>query len=258
MEEFVKNIGCCGVLYLARGSDGGALKKFNSFRESYSRYGAGIDHDLYIIYKGFDCRRTLNFARNIFAEIPHREIFVNDHRFDLGAYADALGNVFNDTVFFLNTSSEILGEDWLKKVSVCFQQPGVGMVSCSGSFEAPAHPGKTNHPFPNPHLRSNAFMMSRDYYLRCVNDHPVESKLDAHLLEHGVCGISQRVLADGHELIVVGRNGRGYAVEHWAESGTFRQGEQKNLLVGDNQTRRYLDAAMPEKRLLHAMAWLGV
>lgn len=40
-------------------------------------------------------------------------------------------------------------------------------------------------------------------------------------------------------MIVVGKDGEGYDKKEWRKSRTFRQSEQENLLVADNQTRDY-------------------
>ena len=42
---------------------------------------------------------------------------------------------------------------------------------------------------------------------------------------------------------------------HWPASHTFWQGTQDNLLVADNQTDDYADAAPPVRRLLSQFAW---
>jgi hypothetical protein len=51
--------------------------------------------------------------------------------------------------------------------------------------------------------------------------------------------MTKQLLAAGLKVLVVGRDGRGYEVGEWAQSGTLWQGEQTNLLVSDNQTRDY-------------------
>ncbi|HEX8559483.1 MAG TPA: hypothetical protein VF668_15380, partial [Pyrinomonadaceae bacterium] len=55
--------------------------------------------------------------------------------------------------------------------------------------------------------------------------------------------------------LVVGRDGRGYEPAEWAESFTFRRGEQHNLLVSDNQTRYYEAADAATRRRLEESAW---
>jgi hypothetical protein len=93
----------------------------------------------------------------------------------------------------------------------------------------------------------------------------VRSKLDAFYFESGPCSMTRQVLVSGSEVLVVGRNGRGYSPKHWTTSDTFWQGTQSNLLVADNQTRSFSALPWPERhevvlrtwgRYLHDDQWL--
>jgi hypothetical protein len=243
------------VFYLARGADWDSAAKFRAFRESYCRWTAGLDHELHVIFKGFANAAALAPALKEFHAVRHRSIFVDDAGFDLGAYFKAAGQVEHDYVCFLNTASEICGPDWLLKLATALSQPNVGIVGCSVSYEAPPHPGQKNLPFPNPHVRSNAFMIRRNRFLALRPERPLVDKMDAHVFEHGVAGITRRIEAEGLKVLLVGKNGRSYEQEWWAWSGTFRQGAQENLLVTDNQTKSYDEAPIAEKRVLFRMAW---
>jgi hypothetical protein len=244
-----------GVFYLARGADENALEKFQAFQTSYRRWSAGVEHQLCVIFKGFANRAELIPAQDVFRGLAHRSIYVDDAGYDLGAYLAAAARVDHENVCFLNTASEILGSDWLLKLAINFAQPGVGMVGCTASYEAPQHPGRQNVPFPNPHLRSNAFMIRRDQFLAMRPDAPLTDKIDVHLFEHGKNGITRRMASQGRRTILVGRNGRGYEPAWWVGSQTFRQGTQANLLVADNQTKTYEKAPLVEKRVLFQMCW---
>jgi len=59
----------------------------------------------------------------------------------------------------------------------------------------------------------------------------------------------------GLGVVVVGRDGRGYEKERWAESETLWQGQQRNLLVSDNQTRQYAEADALGRAWLSRTAW---
>src|SRR6202042_3815101 len=54
---------------------------------------------------------------------------------------------------------------------------------------------------------------------------------------------------------VVGAERRGYDVREWPNSGTFRLGDQQNLLFGDNQTRSYDAFSMEERKALRMLTW---
>jgi hypothetical protein len=110
------------------------------------------------------------------------------------------------------------------------------------------------HPFPNPHVRSNAFMLRRETLLR-LRVGPIHTKMDALAFESGRRGLTRQVQAMGLEALVVGRDGTGYPREAWPRSGIFRMGEQENLLVADNRTDQYAQADPPTRAALRRAAW---
>ncbi|MES1180138.1 MAG: glycosyltransferase [Hyphomicrobium sp.] len=105
--------------------------------------------------------------------------------------------------------------------------------------------------FPNPHIRSNAFMLRRQDFIHA----PLEdgnTKIQAMKLESGFEGLSRRFLDAGQRLLVVGANGRAYDIPDWPQSECFRSNTQSNLLVSDNQTRQF-DKMSPSSRATHQM-----
>jgi len=58
-------------------------------------------------------------------------------------------------------------------------------------------------------------------------------------------------------VIVMGKDGKGYNKYEWNVSNTFWRGTQGNLLISDNQTRKF-DTASPEwRRKWELFAWGG-
>ena len=108
--------------------------------------------------------------------------------------------------------------------------------------------------FPNPHIRTNAFMLERRRLLDLRWPEPTR-KSQAYELESGNEGITRQIEALGLRAVVVGRDGRAYDRDGWRDSRTFRAGEQGNLLVEDNQTRHYDEAQGRLRRKLDQMAW---
>jgi hypothetical protein len=108
--------------------------------------------------------------------------------------------------------------------------------------------------FPNPHVRSNGFIVDRQW----LTDHFPTIEPDKHAafaFESGMHSISRTVQAEGRSLAIVDRSGRIYPVHEWEKSRTFRLGNQDGLLIADNQTRKF-DAYSPEERnVLAMMSW---
>ncbi len=104
-------------------------------------------------------------------------------------------------------------------------------------------------PFPNPHIRSNGFMVKRSRMLTFAPEE-IRTKLDACAFESGPQSLTSRVRSDGLEALVVGSDGKGYAVQDWWQSETFRLGNQENLLLSDNQSRQF-GAMAPGAKVTH-------
>ncbi len=109
--------------------------------------------------------------------------------------------------------------------------------------------------YPNPHIRTNAFMVDREQFL--LLKFPIfRKKEDAHRFESGRSSLTRQFVARGLQAVVVGRDGKAYPVDQWRTSGTFWSGDQTNLLVADNRTIEY-DESSPEMRFyLEHLAWI--
>ena len=109
-------------------------------------------------------------------------------------------------------------------------------------------------PFPNPHMRTNGFMIRRTRLLSS-KVRSMHSKMDANLFESGKEGLTTQLRRAGLATMVVGANGRGYDVEDWWRSDTFRLSGQADLLIADNHTRAF-GAMSAGARVAHErMTW---
>lgn len=266
------------LVYLARLASG--IASFQTFAESYRRHPAGIDHGLLVVYKGFTGSREEH--RSLLEGLPHQEIDVPDRGFDIGSYLEAGRQVDARYVCFLNSFSEILAPDWLATLFEHAVRPGVGVVGASGSWESFSttyeidsrrsdsgpvgwtrnawRAWKLNRyradylPAPNPHLRSNAFLIERARWLSLTAGR-LRSKHELWRFESGRTSMSRQLWAQGLDVLVVGRDGIAYGKDRWPESCTFRSCDQRNLLVADNRTRDYMGADDAQKRRLEELAW---
>ena len=243
------------VAYLARGADSNWLLSFERFINSYTRNDAGIEHSLYVIFKGFANNTDLKNGRALFNCIPHETIFLNDDTLDIGAYIEWANMIKEDLICVFNTGSEILAPNWLRKLAVNLEISNVGLVGATASYESLNELNGTFSLFPNSHIRTSAFMINRKLFLSMTEGLEISSKIDAYHFESGRKSLTRQVLAKGMEVLLVGRNGRGYSPKFWATSDTFRQGAQNNLLVADNQTRDYLALTWTQKRECIVKTW---
>jgi len=109
-------------------------------------------------------------------------------------------------------------------------------------------------PFPNPHLRSNAFVMRREFFNN-LGFQLGDSKMDCVRFESGLDGLPTRIAQRGLASVLVGADGQTYATEKWTESNGFRLGDQTNVMVTDNQVRAFSVAGKEERRQLTRLSW---
>ncbi|MGV2288747.1 hypothetical protein AAHK20_08515 [Trinickia sp. YCB016] len=107
--------------------------------------------------------------------------------------------------------------------------------------------------FPNPHVRSNGFILRRSDFLK-FSVQP--TKNSAYGFESGPNGLSQTLLKEGKRLVIVDRDGRCVEQENWPHAHCFRSGNQEKLLLADNQTRAY-DRLSQKEKVTHLMLSWG-
>lgn len=298
-----------GVVYLYRHAEG--ENPVRNFLDSYRHYQAGIEHDLYVIFKGFPDQTSLASARALFEDLPINPIMLDDTGYDIGAYIAAANTVSNRRLIFLNTFSQILAANWLSIFDHALSLSDAGIVGATGSWETyasdiegailevlnnikylpanirnrvtrggntagrdttwqrPKRPLKLYlfsplyylyylyecGRFPNPHVRTNAFMIERDRFLS-LRVSSFASKNDVYRFESGRRSMTRQIRTQGLRPLVVDRMGNAYDVTEWKMSLTFRVGAQVNLLVADNRTRDFEFATGEFRRILENQAWV--
>jgi hypothetical protein len=249
-------------VHLVRAANGAG--PFREFLDAYSRHDAGTEHALVLLFKGFRAEADADPYLALAKEHPARAIFVDDTGFDLTAYLSATRTLQGSLrCCYLNSYTRPLKDGWLSALVAPLSRPEVGLTGICGSYEsaytsAPFW-GKARRraafaPFPNPHLRSNGFVINRELLLD-LDCPPPGSKWAALAIEGGKRSLTRQVWERGLEVLVVGRDGVAYPPERWRESATFRSGGQRNLLLADNRTRQYETADPALRERLAQMAW---
>lgn len=230
------------------------------FLESYRRHAAGIDHRLSVIFNGFGRDLPTPFEAAL-SGIEFEPLHLSERHLDLAAYRAAAEAAAAPRLCFLNSHSELLAEGWLETLHRRLAAPKVGLVGATGSYEQSASSpvGRIVNRrrltrFPNPHIRTSSFMISRELMLD-LDWGEVRKKAAAWQLENGPQSITRQVWQRGLKALVVGKDGEAYPQERWYESRTFRSGDQENLLVADNRTREYEEADPVTRRWLAELAW---
>jgi hypothetical protein len=272
------------VIHLVRASNG--VAPVRQFLESIKAHPAGVEHDLLVVFKGFGEKDSKAPFHDALAELRYESVDVSDEGFDLSAYFKAAKGIEHEYVCFMNSYSQVMADDWLAKLYSHASKPGVGVAGATGSWASPASlklkPGEWFDqrpswlelpfrypplrtiveircrlffdPFPNAHIRTNAFMLKRALFLGLERG-SFGRKSDALRFESGKKGLTRQIVGQGLSLVVVGRDGTGYVPQDWARSRTFCQGNQENLLVADNRTQDYARGSDAFRKFWSEFAW---
>lgn len=290
------------VVHLVRRANG--LAPFERFLASYRSHPAGLDHDLVLLFKGFGFRRDTASYDRLLDGLPHRRLYVSDHGFDLRPYFVAVRRLEHRVLFFCNSFTRFLHDGWLHLMHRALQEPGVGLVGATGSWQSFTSANReradefeglpfgerarrrwqhiTSDPsprmvvqrfgawllgaiglwdparhfpaFPNAHVRTNAFLARRETLAR-VRFGPLFFKLSAFMVESGRHSVTRQIRAMGLRPVLVGRDGNAYEMGDWDRSDTFRQADQQNLMIADNQTDAYARADAAQRAFLARTAW---
>ena len=233
------------------------------FAASYLEHSADHDHRLVVVHKGRPDSQIAPKCREIATTLDADYLEVAPLGRDLDTYRQVAEQLRGDVVCLLNTSSEILAAGWLSALDGALSRPDTGLVGASGSFESalsaaprPLRPVlRGSFPrFPNPHIRTNGFMLATDLMLD-LGWPRGRGKRRVLALESGRNSITRQVQARGLRAVVVGRDRRIYESDEWQRSATFRSGGQTNLLIADNRTRQYAEACSAARAQLETFAW---
>ena len=236
------------VLYVARKVN--ARRFHRAFLESLIHHPAGADFQLLYVMKGYAPDEQDQVLESLRARLPCSVETVR--------YSDA---VSPSLIYFelgktrplllaLNSWSRILAPGWLHFYTEAFAaDPSCGVVGATGS-----HEGIPTAPFPNPALRTNAFMM-RGETMNKLDLGGLETRAGSLLFEAGPNSLTRQIQQLGLCALVVDRTGKLWPHSTWNQSETFRTGQQSGLLVADNRTAQYQHATLRRRRKLAALAW---
>jgi hypothetical protein len=260
------------------------IDPFKRFVSSYRQNSGGVAHRLLLIFNGFTSPSGLDEYYRQLEGLPFDSLVLPRAVFDIPAYYAAAESASETYVCFLNSYSVLLDEEWLAKLYGQVVEPGVGIVGATASYQSLYSSVKLSmHSidghytprriageawrrlilsryksyfglFPNPHLRTNAFMMKRELMLALKRGR-LRTKMDTIRFESGKQGLTRQLESMGLKALVIGRDGLAYEKERWFESETYRTGTQSNLLVSDNRTEEYRGADSSGRRLMTKITW---
>lgn len=257
---------------------------FLRFCESLDENTAALARPLVLACKGLSAEDV--YWVDSKTEIRDTQIFsVPDSNFDLGSYYKVVEQLDTDWVLFLNSNSVILSEDWLASyIAAANASPAPGIIGATASFasnrfrapmpssnlqevlEWPIRLAKKvyihttggyKYPaFPNPHVRTNAFLINVVLYQEFVENIGMpQTKSDTHLMESGNESLTRFIRRKGLDVRLAAKGKRSFALCDWRDSETYCSPASSGLLVSDNQTRLYEESSIKKKRILEFETW---
>ncbi len=259
-----------------------------SFIISYKQYCAGVEHDLVLLFNGIDKSGNylpfLNYAENITGK--KIKYLLLDKGQDIDAYYFAAQHIPNQQILFLNSFSRVLADNWLSFYVTGMDNNEKAIIgatsSCHSHYSNVFSTYKRNwehdksfgfnfrkyklflkaffywrfifKPYPNPHLRTSAFMTKKEDFMNAYPG-PLINKFNAYKFESGRKSLTNQLIKRGFKILVVGKDGKTYEPGEWKESKTFWISEQENLLISDNQTDLFASSSSIAKKELSMKAW---
>ena len=246
---------------------------FQNFVEKYNKFKSGIDHDLLICFKLLkneeillikNCIKTINYIEYI------DEFKSNDY--DLGSFNRVAKSYPSRLIFFLNGNSYPNCDDWLKKVFDNYEDNSIIGTSASNLsllstlrlkkiykiisyFFKLIKYRKIFNKFPNPHIRTNGFLIKSDDFINFMKNKNLCNKEDAWSIESGKLGLTNSFKSKGYHIYVVNSDGKKFEEVDWKLSLTFNYLSQNKFIISDNQIRKYLSINDDEKKLFQFKTW---
>lgn len=107
---------------------------FNAFLGSYECHRSDSEHELVLLYNGFDGAQSMDPFRERAADLRPRELVLEERCLDLAAYARAAYELEHERLCFVNSYSEITTPGWLALLEAALAEPGAGAAGASGSW----------------------------------------------------------------------------------------------------------------------------
>lgn len=221
------------VVYLAYLNEelGYDVGVFEQFVDSYKKFNAGVEHQLTILLKKSTPRYFVNIVKNKRFKV----LELPDEGLDIGAFMLAAKQLQGEYLFCIGSGVAILCDNWLKKFDDAFKSDAsIQLAGPMGTY-AQGHSGR----FPNPHIRTCAFMMKRDLFLDYVANHKFpETKEDTWEIEHCAGSLTNFVLSKGGQAVVVNNDGNVFSPAGWEKAQTYLTLDSK-AIMDDKWARRF-------------------
>ena len=244
-----------------------------TFLENYKNFKSGYPHELLICFKLFNKDR-LEIFRKLLININHTE-FIDENinnDFDLGSYSRVALKYPSRHIFFLNSYSYPICDNWLNIIIKNYVKNSI--LATSASYESFLSSIKLKklykifhylikliqykklfYPFPNPHIRTTGFLLYAKDFIDFYNNKKCQNKHDAWKLESGRDSLTNFFLKKKFPVKLINSDGNSFKIDNWINSNTYCYLEKSKLIISDKHTRKYEVLNNSEKKLYQKNVW---
>jgi len=244
-----------------------------SFIKNYKKYRSGYSHDLLVCYKLIDEKLITKLEKELLG-IKHIK-FIDTFKkndWDFGSYSRVAKKYLNHSIFFMNSHSYPIKNNWLKKIMLHYKEKTI--ISSSGSYESITNQIKFKKPynifsyikkrikakktfsrFPNPHLNTANFLIKGNDFYKYIKNKTFNNKYDTWKIESGFDSLTEYFKKKGYNLLVVNSEGKKFSENKWMYSETYHYKSQSKSLMSDKHSRKYLRYNKSKKLISQKAVW---
>lgn len=249
------------------------INSLKNFKNNYLKFDAGLDHDLVICFKLLESKQVQNIVKELTDIKFHNfEDSFNKNDFDFGSYKRVSEKYIDRDIFFLNSHSYPLCNNWLKLIM--FHKDDNNLIGTSASYESILESikikkkykffsyllnifkFKKNFPsFPNPHIRTSSFLIKSNIFLDFIYNKKINSKFDAWKIESGNDSLTNFFKKKGLSVYIVNSEGKKFIEKDWMSSETYCYSRQLKSIISDKHTRKYHALSKKNQILTQLKVW---
>ncbi len=243
------------------------------FLENYNKLNSGYSHELLICFKLFD-KKKLEYFKKVLKNTTYIE-YLDDYiynDFDLGSYSRVALKYPSRHIFFLNSYSYPICENWLNIIIKNYEENTILATSASCEsilssiklkkfYKFVAHLikllnyKKFFYPFPNPHIRTTGFLIKGSDFAEFMVNKLIKSKIDVWKLESGKESLTIFLKNKNFKIYVINQDGNKFEEKDWKLSETYNYTDHSKSIISDKHIRKYDLLSEKEKLASRINVW---
>ena len=244
-----------------------------NFKKNYLKYKSGHNHDLLICFKLLDNEKIQHIKKKL--DNLDYILFVDyeiKNDYDFGSYKRIAQKYYDRDIFFLNSHSYPICDNWLNKL-IKFKDD-ITLIGTSASCESLVDSlvlkrrykiishlikkiiyKRFFKRFPNPHVRTSSFLINGKIFLDYMSNKKTNTKLDAWKLESGKESLTNYFKNKNYSIYIINNDGNKFEEKDWKLSETYNYFNQSKSIISDKHTRKYESLDDKEKFTSRMNVW---